>query len=199
MKKEIISEISRIKNLFGYKKGVIISEQKKINEGAVDDKFKCINPEWIKTSVYDENGKSVELIQGVGDDTDKVGNKLSDISFDVNGNYYVRHSPTGKKFSCSSNNKIMLDGVEMTPAQNSSTVLATPKSLINNVGNKTGIQAFQDWLDANHSGWHKKYGTLGGDPKKGYGKFGPNTNAAYNNKAFRDEYLKTLTSTTPQG
>jgi hypothetical protein len=198
MKKEIISEIIRMKDLFGYKKGVVISEQKKINEGAVADKFRCINPEWNKTNIYDENGKSVELIQGVGYDSDKVGNKLSDISFDVNGNYYVRSSPTGK-FSCSSNNRIALDGVEMTPAQNSSTALATPKSLLNKVGEKTGIQAFQDWLDGTHSGWHKKYGTLGSDPKKGYGKFGPNTNAAYNNKTFRDEYLKTLTSTTPQG
>jgi len=200
MKKEIISEINRMKNLLSYKKGVVISEQKIIKEAFSLEKFPCINPEWEKTSGYFEN-TAVQKFQGKGNDTDKYGNKLSDISFDELGNYYVRGAFVGK-FSCSSNNRIALDGVEMKPAkqtttntstaQNSPTALAIPKSLSSKVGDKTGVQAFQDWLDANHSGWHKKYGTLGGDPKKGYGKFGPNTNKAFTTPGYEDEYLKSL-------
>lgn len=58
------------------------------------------------------------------------------------------------------------------------------------LGDVKGVQAFQNWLDANHPGWIKKYNTLGGDPKKGFGKFGPNTNAAWQDPVKKDAYLK---------
>jgi hypothetical protein len=67
-------------------------------------------------------------------------------------------------------------------------VIQIPKEL----KDANGVMKFQDWLDGTHPGWHKKYNTLGSDPKKGYGKFGPNTSAAY--KLYKEEYLKTLTS-----
>ena len=238
MKKEFINEVSRMKNLFGYKRGVVISEQYTMGTSSQEKitpnsspaaasspaasaapptaarvaqkadflKFPCINPEWDKFKVYDADGKVVELVKGVGNDTDKYKNKLSDISFDVNGNYYVRSVPTGK-FSCSSG-RIALDGVEMTPASNPKTnaqtknqtnpvnklattskdVYVIPPELKQNVGNKTGVQAFQDWLDTNRSGWHSKYQTLGGNASKGYGKFGPNTTSAW--KTYKKEYLE---------
>ena len=47
MKKEIISEISRMKNLFGYKKGVVISEQKVLNEAGESS----IKPGTITTAI----------------------------------------------------------------------------------------------------------------------------------------------------
>lgn len=58
----------------------------------------------------------------------------------------------------------------------------------------SGVQKFQQWLDANKSGWHDKYGTLGTDPARGYGTYGPRTNKAWN--AYKSEYLNK--PTTPQ-
>jgi hypothetical protein len=61
------------------------------------------------------------------------------------------------------------------------------------------VKAFQTWLDTNKPGWHDKYNTLGTDPAKGYGKFGPRTTKAW--ATYKDEYLKgTNTPTvTPTG
>jgi hypothetical protein len=61
------------------------------------------------------------------------------------------------------------------------------------------VKAFQTWLDKNKPGWHDKYNTLGTDPAKGYGKFGPRTSKAWS--TYKDEYLKgTNTPTvTPTG
>jgi hypothetical protein len=50
------------------------------------------------------------------------------------------------------------------------------------------VKAFQTWLDKNKPGWHDKYNTLGTDPDKGYGKFGPRTSKAWS--TYKDEYLK---------
>ena len=52
----------------------------------------------------------------------------------------------------------------------------------------TDVKAFQTWLDKNKPGWHDKYNTLGDDPAKGYGKFGPRTSKAWS--TYKDEYLK---------
>lgn len=69
------------------------------------------------------------------------------------------------------------------------------------LGDVAGVQKFQTWLDEKHPGWHKKYGTLGGSVAKGFGKFGPNTSAAWNNQEWRNEYLggATTTQTTNTG
>jgi len=53
-----------------------------------------------------------------------------------------------------------------------------------------GVKKFQDWLDVNHPGWHRKYGTLNKNLLRGYGKYGPNTTRGWNK--YKDEYLKTL-------
>ena len=57
-----------------------------------------------------------------------------------------------------------------------------------------GVKKFQDWLDVKHPGWHRKYGTLNRNLLRGYGKYGPNTNRAWNNQSYKDEYLKTSNS-----
>jgi hypothetical protein len=56
------------------------------------------------------------------------------------------------------------------------------------------IKKFQDWLDINHPGWHRKYGVLNKNLLRGYGKYGPNTTRAWNNQSYKDEYLKTSNS-----
>ena len=57
------------------------------------------------------------------------------------------------------------------------------------------VKAFQTWLDKNKPGWHDKYNTLGTDPAKGYGKFGPRTSKAWS--TYKDEYLKGTNTPTP--
>ena len=57
------------------------------------------------------------------------------------------------------------------------------------------VTDFQTWLDKNKPGWHDKYNTLGTDPAKGYGKFGPRTSKAWS--TYKDEYLKKTPTVTP--
>ena len=55
---------------------------------------------------------------------------------------------------------------------------------------KPDVKKFQSWLDNNHPGWHKKYGTLGDNEGRGWGIFGPNTKRAWRNEKWKEEYLK---------
>ena len=208
MKKEFLKESNRIKSLFGYKRGVVVSEQRFIvTEGFDSTKYSCMNTTWPKgTEEFDYgSGNKLEYVQGQGTTEVKINGlnyTLDSIKFFENGKFRVGN--VSGDFSCGANKKIVINGVEITPAEQQSnnsstiktlpnvTVYSIPKTLKANVGNKTGVQAFQDWLDINHKGWHKKYGTLGSDAKKGYGKFGPNTSAAWGQfvKEYK-EYLKT--------
>ena len=54
------------------------------------------------------------------------------------------------------------------------------------------VKKFQSWLDKNHPGWHKKYGTLGDNEDKGWGIYGPNTKRAWNNIEWRTKFLSKL-------
>jgi hypothetical protein len=67
-----------------------------------------------------------------------------------------------------------------------------PIQIPSELKNIDGVKKFQDWLDVNHPGWHSKYGTLNKNLLRGYGKYGPNTNRAWNK--YKDEYLKTPNS-----
>ena len=51
------------------------------------------------------------------------------------------------------------------------------------------VKEFQSWLDKNHPGWHKKYGTLGDEESKGWGIFGPNTKRAWSSPEIKKGYL----------
>ena len=74
---------------------------------------------------------------------------------------------------------------------NNSDLVSTSITGLKNVAE---IRKFQDWLDINHPGWHRKYGTLNQNLLRGYGKYGPNTTRAWNNQSIKDEYLKTSNS-----
>jgi hypothetical protein len=241
MSKQFINELSRMKDLFGYKKGQVISEQsfskltpKQIEAqdagwGPVTDefaktlpvdsrgkiipkqiekesdkplgrgqgagsiysgeykfvKFPCLNPEWKQVKIYDNqqktDGKVTIYLQGEGNDKDKVGNKLSEILFSENGEYYVRGQRTGK-FSCNGKGEILLDDVPMIKdikpkVLPNVTVYTIPKDLKN-------VKEFQDCMDRLHSGWYKG-SNLNKGP--GYGKFGPNTSKAWGK--YKKDYL----------
>lgn len=57
------------------------------------------------------------------------------------------------------------------------------------LGDVEGVKKFQSWLDANRPGWHQKYNTLGDNVARGWGKFGPNTQRAWNNEEIKNAYL----------
>jgi hypothetical protein len=211
MHKNIINEVSRMKDLLGYKKGQVISEQSYIIKEAFDfAKYPCINTEWErKKGATGTNGPSelgIEFVTAAGPGRVKnpTGNNyfdFKDISFSEQGEWYFLAYQKGK-FSCNGK-QILFDGKPMEGAlqpkgredgdPNSPqtlknvTVYGIPKSL----GNVEGVKKFQDWLDQTHAGWHKKYKTLNQSVAKGYGKFGPNTSGAWT--TYGEEYKKTLT------
>lgn len=51
------------------------------------------------------------------------------------------------------------------------------------------VKKFQSWLDKNHPGWHKKYGTLDDNESRGWGIYGPNTKRAWRNTEWREKFL----------
>ena len=67
----------------------------------------------------------------------------------------------------------------------SSTSYEIPSELVD----VKGVQDFQTWLDTNKPGWHSKYQTLGGNVQRGFGKFGPNTNRAWQDEEIKKAYL----------
>lgn len=244
MEREFINELSRMKDLFGYKKGQVISEQiiaeaitpkqqealnagwgpvtdetakslkvgpdgkilpKNVNTPSSSDdvpygrgtgagsiydgkyhftKYPCLNSDWKQSPQYNNqqttNGGTTMFLQGQGNDKDKIGNKLSEILFAENGEYYVRGQQAGK-FSCGTKGEILLDGVPMIkvvqPIVKPKVIIPIPKELKN-------VKEFQDCLDRLHAGWLKG-SSLNKGP--GYGKFGPSTSAAWNK--YKNDYL----------
>jgi len=211
-------ELKRMKNLFGHERGVVISEQSKILREAFDfNKYPCVNPQWKRnksatgTNVQGPTQVGVEFVYGEGSEslTYPLGNQtfyMKDITFAENGDWYQGGYGRGT-FACNQGQIVFYDNngtqLQLTkPKQKTTTdntkvetlptvtVRDIPELLKKPVGNKTGIQAFQDWLDQNYSGWIKKYGTLQGKTNRGYGKFGPNTSKAWG--LYKEEYKKFL-------
>jgi hypothetical protein len=227
MKKEIISEISRMKNLFGYKKGVVISEQKVLNEvgespikpGSITT---AINSPEVKAELgnsqylSDESWKSKTLpnislhglrkcnMSGYKEQGNMECNQIWD---DHYGNFYeesIWKQKYGKDVPAEIKGTRDAKGNEMIPNTDRTKTDTTSTSTNYQLDTPEKIGAFQTWMDKNHSNWaysqkYKRNYNVGGLPKNGFGVLGPNTKKAWDNKDFRDGYLKTLTSTTPQG
>jgi hypothetical protein len=180
MNKNLITELSRMKDLLVYKKGRVISEQDNQLQ-KMDDDYLNSKP----TGTPDENHGLRQCNTNY--------NGPCNIIWDGYIKNYVGEDLWVKKFGKvpdlvgDKDNKPKTKQYEQ-PATTQRTNYLRPTELIQNVGNKTGVQAFQDWLDEKYSGWHPKYKTLSGDALKGYGKFGPNTSAAW--AKYKTEYLK---------
>jgi hypothetical protein len=184
MSKQFINEVSRMKNLFDYKRGVVISEQ-------VPNKF---DPNGYYPSLGIGGGnkskftpKQIEAIkagwpQAISDEFAK------NLPVDKNGKIIPKKDEpvTKSEPTTKSVNKSVTKPVNKQTSTSKDTYMS-PIELKQNVGNKTGVQAFQDWLDTTYSGWHKKYQKLNGEVNKGYGKFGLYTNDAWNE--HKKEYL----------
>lgn len=224
-KQRISEELQRMKNLFGYQKGRVISEQitdkqrEAMNAGwgpvtdayaqtlPVDKLGKIIKKEIPQNTTSNPTQSLKQMDDSYVNDKSWKGKKLDkkhglrqchsnykgpcDVIWDGHILNYMPENLWTKKFGMKVPETVegkdnLPKGTTLPPVD----VRSTPSLLKKPVGNKTGIQAFQDWLDQNRSGWLKEYGTLDGKPQRGYGKFGPNTSKAWG--LYKDEYLKSL-------
>ena len=207
MSKQFINEVSRMKDLFGYKKGQVISEQVTAKQTeAMNAGWGPVTDETAKSLAVGPDGKI--LPKQVGTTTDefskfpcvkslktekkatakatgvpmKIGEgNLKQYYFGSDGTLYSYGQEYGK-WSCGTKpNTVLINGkevsVETTTLVKSKPVVQIPKELKN-------VKDFQDWMDINHPNWVKgKNLNKGG----GYGKFGPSTSAAW--RKYKNEYL----------
>ncbi len=174
------------------------------------EKF-CCDLSWAKTTQYcggsggDNTNTSnyeiqwskypcvVELAKSKGVSLDRDGAYLiGDFKYFANGRKGILS--TGKKayFTCDDPEfKKSSSGSQSSGSQPVSGG-KQPIQIPSELKDIDGVKKFQDWLDVNHPGWHRKYGTLNKNLLRGYGKYGPNTNRAWNK--YKDEYLKTPNS-----
>ena len=113
-----------------------------------------------------------------------------------------------KYWSCK-DGKVFFDGIELLPSATTETTAVKPKPktvIIPNEldgnndgkGDSEGVKIFQDWLDKNHAGWAEGYTDRKVNKGKGYGRFGPRTQKAWNKyqTEFKN-YIGTRTELTP--
>ena len=229
MNKNIITELSRMKDLFIYEKGKVISEQR--FEAEPRDNFKpfskpekkTTNPVTKQPEQKNTPETNVDVFANFpclatfntekkatskGTKSLKIGSgNFSQYMFESDGTLYSNGQEYGTWKCGTKPNTININGKELsvggtqktTPevqktkqskqsSSNQGDTYLTPPELKQKLGDKTGVQAFQDWLDETYSGWHTKYKTLNGETLKGYGKFGPLTKAAWTK--YKTEYLK---------
>ena len=208
MSKQFINEVSRMKDLFGYKKGQVISEQTTAKQKeAMNAGWGPVTDETAKSLAVGPDGKILPK-QGIANVDEfakfpclkslktektataketgvlmKIGEgNLIQYYFGSDGTLYSYGQEYGK-FSCGTKpNTIMIDGkevsVETTTPVKPKPVIQIPKELKN-------VKDFQDWMDINHPNWVKGNKNL--NKGGGYGKFGPSTSNAW--VKYKNEYL----------
>lgn len=224
MSKQFINEVSRMKDLFGYKKGVVISEQSYIHED--DAMVSPIKPGSIKTAInMPEIKAELDASQYLSDESWK-SKTLPDISLhglrkcnmsgykekgnmecnqiwdDHYGNFYeesVWKQKYGKDVPAEIKGTKDAKGNEMIPNTDRTKTDDTSTSTNNQLDTAEKIGAFQTWMDKTHPNWaysqkYKKNYNVGGNPKNGFGVLGPNTKKAWDNPKYKEEYLKTLST-----
>jgi hypothetical protein len=184
MSKNILNEISRMRDLFGYKKGQVISEQEYQLSEQVD----------VSKLPLGTEGDFLDKLKaaGINGNSDPNFNKYYEWRDGI-GSYFKRQTPlatttkqpTVKPQVPTSN----------TTKQKSTTTDSSSKTLPNvnvfaipqQLKDKEGVKKFQDWMDANHPNWVKGKNL---NKAGGYGKFGPNTNKAWGK--YKNEYISSI-------
>ena len=225
MLKQFINEVNRMKDLFGYKKGVVISEQSYIHED--NGMVSPIKPGSITTAINspevkaelgnsqylsDESWKSKTLpdvslhglrkcnMSGYKEQGNMECNQIWD---DHYANFYeesVWKQKYGKDVPSEIKGTRDAKGNEMIPNTDRTKTDATSTSTDYQLDTPKKIQDFQTWMDGKYPNWaysqkYKRNYNVGGNPKLGFGILGPNTKKAWNNPKYKEEYLKTLPTT----
>jgi hypothetical protein len=181
--KIISEELSRMKSLIGYQKGVVISEQIILKEQqtrqevinsiycGIDASGKLTAPGW--------QGKTFdEYSQGLTEPVTAAELATAKASCPT-----IKTAPQTSQLQKQNQPNTTTKKAPSTP----------PCSLPPELKDAEGVKSFQDWLDTNKAGWATGYkegilkqGTNGG----GYGKFGPRTCKAWK---YKNEYLNKST------
>jgi hypothetical protein len=181
MKNIINEELGRMKNLFGYKRGMVISEQAATLPPSNTANFPTTIPAaptdpWVNFPCVTGNKNAVK-------------GKLTNGSIAYTMNKVTYYSNGRKRLSDGTMANFTCNDVEFKTAQNKKTTVKTPFEL----KDAKGIMVFQDWLDGKYPGWATGYqgGIINkGQNGSGYGKFGPRTQKAW--KLYATEYKQSL-------
>lgn len=170
----INEELSRMKSLFGYQRGKVVSEQNqgsnvKNNTMSTEDRQFYVNKEYCSQ----KNG--VVPKRNVGGYFDIPAHKFSD-TVKI---YKITDAEIKAAQATCPDVKMAQTTFTSQPPQ------PTPTEL----KDANGVKAFQDWLDKNKAGWATGYanGVLN-KTGTGYGRMGPRTSKAW--ASYKDEYLK---------
>ena len=184
IKKQIINKIQELKKIPCTTQQQ--NQQQNQRNKPLEEMFPCLKTEYIRLGTDDERG----IVSN--DKTIAYKHKKSGIVLYIYENGRLNYGGKMIAFTCD-----LLNNAKPTQQSVTKSKYILPKELSGKV------KQFQDWLDKNHPGWHKKYGTLKQNLQKGYGKFGPNTNKAWvlYGKDFlvgKEEPTQTTDSSVPQ-
>jgi len=162
IKKQIINTIEQLKKIPCTTQQQNQQNQQNKQNKPLEEMFPCLKTEYIRLGTDDERG----VVSN--DKTIAYKHKKSGIVLYIYENGRLKYGGKMITFTCD-----LLNNAKPTQQPVAKPKYVLPKELSGKV------KQFQDWLDKNHPGWHKKYGTLKQNIQKGYGKFGPNTNKAW--------------------
>jgi hypothetical protein len=195
MRNIINEELGRMKNLFGYKRGMVISEQAATLPPSNAANFPTTIPAaptdpWVNFPCVTGNKNAVK-------------GKLTNGSIAYTMNKVTYYSNGRKRLSDGTMANFTCNDAEFKSVGVSNPATTAPPTTVKNVvvpipkelKDADGIKKFQDWLDVNVPGWATGY--QGGILNKGngYGRFGKRTQTAW--KSYSSFYIKSLAATAP--
>jgi len=205
--KLVIEELSRMKSLFGYERGKVISEQKS-GTPAID--FNKL-PEKIDNFWNTTNELVAAGFPNTVSYNDPNFLKYYDRGYSNNtGNYFwtkkktaptqsnvgqtnktvtkTEKTPSGYNLSQTQKTPSGYNLSQTTSGTNTKSTEPVPAKIPTELKDVNGVKAFQDWLDTNKKGWAKGYaGEILNKQGKGYGRMGPRTTVAWG--LYKDKYL----------
>jgi len=167
----VIEELSRIKSLFDYQRGKVISEQEPTYDKAkydAEDRQYYINQEFCS----------------------QVNGTIPERS--VAGYYTIKAHTWAETVKTYKVTDAEIKAAQATcpevKLQQANSTPKPPPQIPTELKDINGVKKFQDWLDTNKAGWASGYedGKLN-QTGNGYGRMGPRTNKAWG--LYKDEYL----------
>jgi len=200
--KLVIEELSRMKSLFGYERGKVISEQE-FNEDVIGSyerrDLQQVDPGGSHLSAGDKQADAQKAKQQADDRQfyinkefcSQVNGTVPERS--VAGYYTIKAHPwaeTVKTYKVTDAEikaaQTTCPNVKVSDTQKAKPT--APPSIPSELKDINGVKAFQDWLDANKAGWATGYANnILNKTGTGYGRMGPRTTKAWG--LFKDEYM----------
>ena len=193
MKKQINEEISSMKFLLNYKRGIVISEQ----AAAVNTTPSVYAPsigsttntttDWSKYLCVTKHPNAKKGKTPKGSEFYQIGN----YNYYNNGRKWNIVMRIAQNYTC--NDPEFKTNVSTLGDKVNNTVNEKP-TIPSELKNIEGVKLFQDWLDVNAKGWAKDFANGILNKSAGYGTFGPRTQKAW--KTYGRKYLDRNTDAT---